>query len=39
MKIDEIRVISGRFIVLVINEVRHRIAVEALAEKKFKKGD
>jgi len=39
MKIDEIRVISGRFIVLVINEVRHRIAVEAWAEKKFKKGD
>jgi len=39
MKIDEIRVISGQSIVLVVNEIRYRLAVEAWAEKKFKKGD
>ena len=38
MKIDEIRVISGQSIVLIINDVRYRLAVEAWAEKKFKKG-
>ena len=39
MIIDEIRVISGQSIVLIINDVRYRLAVEAWAEKKFKKGE